>query len=969
MPERVYIALDLETTGLDAKRDSIIEIGAVCFQGNQILDRFVSFVNPQRTIPLRVQQITQIRNSDVAQAPTIDAVIPELLAFVRNDVAALVAHNAAFDLGFLRHAGIDFQRPVFDTFELAAMLLPRANSYSLGELCRTLAVPLTNAHRALADAEATALLFMQLQQRLVQIPPATLAAIVERIAHTDTPHRSQYYWAPALLFATALETATTAEAAAISTAPTQSPPSMTVPPQPLTEDSTYHQPITAAAVEDFFAVGGHFAQQLTDTFEVRRGQIEMAQQVTQALNNGTHLLLEAGTGIGKSMAYLVPAALWSTTNGRRVVIATNTITLQEQLLQRDIPLLQQTFRQSQQRVPSATLLKGRHHYFCAHRFEQWHADRRLSAVELTFFTKILLWLLSTEAGDVEEIFLATPTERALWQEVCSDPTTCTPERCGPPRTPEHRATPVGQSPHAIETIDFFYRARQQAEDAHLLIVNHALLIADLVNGGHLLPPYSHLVVDEAHRFDEVATEQLTYRADWRWLVPLLQRLTVTGSLFVQCSALATERGQIDVTAHLHELADEATGGVEQLNGLQERLLAFVQNQRTIRADAGYAQQLYLDQSRRIQPQWSQIEIEWEQLRHSLQATCDRLATLRIEMERYHWQDREATTLRLQSLRITQEKLSEAVLQLNAIITQGSNIDAGHTITWAELHENEQRTGDSHAVSLLAAPLYVNEILEKDLVLQQRAAIFTGATLRTGSGFTYIRDRLGLWHATALTIDSPFDYEWSTLLSLPSDMPQPDHPYYQAAVERAIVDAALATNGRTLALFTSYAQLRTTADAIRTELDQAGITVLEHGTSSRSRLLREYRRLEKAVLLGTRSFWEGVDLPGDELQCLLIVKLPFAVPSDPLVAARCQDLENSFGDYMLPDAILRFRQGFGRLIRREGDRGVVIMLDSRLWRKSYGSAFLESLPRCTISRAALSNLVEEIDQWLNEHGKN
>jgi DNA polymerase-3 subunit epsilon/ATP-dependent DNA helicase DinG len=223
--------------------------------------------------------------------------------------------------------------------------------------------------------------------------------------------------------------------------------------------------------------------------------------------------------------------------------------------------------------------------------------------------------------------------------------------------------------------------------------------------------------------------------------------------------------------------------------------------------------------------------------------------------------------------------------------------------------------------------------------------------------------LGLWHATALTVDSPFNYTSTTLLMMPHDLPLPDHAYYQQAVERAIIDATLATGGRTLVLFTSYAQLRTTADAIRSELDRSGITVLEHGASSRNRLLREYRRLEKAVLFGTRSFWEGVDLPGDELRCLVIVRLPFAVPSDPIVAARSRDLENSFSDYMLPDAILRFRQGFGRLIRRATDRGVVILLDSRLWRKEYGSAFLESLPTCTISKAPLANLSEEIPAWL------
>jgi DNA polymerase-3 subunit epsilon/ATP-dependent DNA helicase DinG len=202
--------------------------------------------------------------------------------------------------------------------------------------------------------------------------------------------------------------------------------------------------------------------------------------------------------------------------------------------------------------------------------------------------------------------------------------------------------------------------------------------------------------------------------------------------------------------------------------------------------------------------------------------------------------------------------------------------------------------------------------------------------------------------------------------MPSDMPDPRNAHYQKAVERAIVSSAMAVQGSTVALFTSYAQLRTTADAIRGPLDQAGITVLEHGMGSRRRLLREYRETEKAVLLGTRTFWEGVDFPGDELLCLLIVRLPFAVPTDPLVAARTADLDNAFRDYTVPDAVLRFRQGFGRLIRRATDRGVVVLLDSRVWRKEYGQMFLESLPECTEKHAPLDTLYHEVSEWLRSN---
>ena len=280
------------------------------------------------------------------------------------------------------------------------------------------------------------------------------------------------------------------------------------------------------------------------------------------------------------------------------------------------------------------------------------------------------------------------------------------------------------------------------------------------------------------------------------------------------------------------------------------------------------------------------------------------------------------------------------------------------VAWMEVGNQEE------GVTLALAPLSVQKTIEQGLVHQRRSAVFTGATLRTGANFSYLRERLGLWDVKVAAVDSPFDYKRSVLLYLPSDMPLPNDSRYQAAVEQALVATATACQGRTLALFTSYQQVRTTADAIRTPLERLGITVLQHGQSGRSRLLREFRAAEQAVLLGTRSFWEGVDLPGDEVRCLLIARLPFAVPSDPMVAARSAEFEDSFNDFMVPDAVLRFRQGFGRLIRRAGDRGVVVLLDSRIWRKAYGQTFLDSLPDCTMRRAPISNLAGAVESWFN-----
>lgn len=952
MTERVYVALDLETTGLDAKRDQIIEIGAVRFQGNRILDQFVTFVNPGRTIPLRVQQLTGIRNSDVAKAPALADIAPELLAFVGADVTAVVAHNAGFDMGFLRAAGINFQRPVLDTFELATILLPNVGSYSLGELCRTLSIELTEAHRALSDTLATVHLFMRLNDLLVNLPLSTLDLILESGREVE--------WPPLMLFEIARErrwrdpsllplhlplAAEKNKQISLPVHPYDTQPT-SVPAGLLADNSPIYQTIPPEQIAALFSESGPLAHQFGAAYEVRTGQVQMAQHVARALNQGDHMMLEAGTGTGKSLGYLAPAALWSVANQRRVVIATNTITLQEQLLEKDLPQLRAVLQTDAQPLPNTALLKGRSNYLCTRRLHTWRANRQLAVAELVLLAKVLVWLPTTTTGDVSELFLANATERALWLRICSDAATCTPDRCG------DQASGGQTKPR-----DFFYHARHLAEQAHLLIVNHALLIADLNAEGSVLPPYSHLIVDEAHRLDEAATDQLTYRIEWSWVVALLRRLSVDDALMSHLHYQARQQQQSAIQDQLNRVSRAAGQFGQQLGDFAERLLSFTQHQNDVRREAGYSQQVHLDQRRRTQPQWTQIELIWEQASNRLRQLVEQLTKVleRLTVMRW-WQSEPEATLcnELQSIR---DQLQTLALRLDELIFQDEEADGGTVITWMELNE------EGNSVSLSVAPLYVNEILEKTLTLPRRTIIFTGATLRTGSGFTFIRDRLGLWHATALTVDSPFDYTNSTLLMMPHDLPLPDHPYYQQAVERAIIDATLATGGRTLVLFTSYAQLRTTADAIRSELDRAGITVLEHGTSSRNRLLREYRRLEKAVLLGTRSFWEGVDLPGDELRCLVIVRLPFAVPSDPIVAARSRDLDNSFSDYMLPDAILRFRQGFGRLIRRATDRGVVVLLDSRLWRKEYGSAFLESLPTCAMSKAPLANLGEEIPAWL------
>lgn len=940
MTEKVYVSIDLETTGTDAKNDTIIEIGAVKFQGDQILDRYTQLVNPQRSIPLRIQQLTGIRDVDVCSAPTLARALPELLAFVGSNVSALIAHNTAFDLGFLLANGVNFHRPAHDTVDLATILLPGQASYNLGELCRSLGIELKDAHRALDDAEATAELFIKLHQRLLQLDPDIVRLIADFA--TDTA------WSLEPLFSAAAQPTTWGQStdpfallACALNIEHEDAPSVAL----LKDTSAPSQQIANADLDWFFAADGPLARQLDATFEIRTGQVTMAQQVLQAMNSGDHLMVEAGTGIGKSLAYLLPAALWSTTNGQRVVIATNTLTLQDQLLEKDIPQVQAMLQAEQRPVPRAAVLKGRSNYLCLRRFLVWCRGRKLSELEMNVLAKVFVWLPTTRSGDLGELGLINNAERAIAERICSDAATCSIDRC------------AGNSAEGIPLFDFHLRAHRKAEAAHLLVVNHALMLADIAAEGMVLPTYNHLVVDEAHHLEDAATEQFTYQVDWTWVQPLIKRISNEGDLLPAILAAAQRHGTMQAQPLGKDLAKQAERLSTAIQRFAKVLVQFARAQDTLRSNSGYAQRLALDSAVRSQPQWSEIEVEWDEasdLLHTAEKTC---AALIHTLEEAKWFLESATSTLLSDLRDVDNKLSELAQQLDLIVFSPES-SLRNVVTWLELNDL------GNAVRLAVAPAYVGDVLEKAIVHGKRSAIFTSATLRANSNFSFVRERLGLWDVPSAIIESPFDYKKSTLLYLPGDLMMPNHANYQQAVERAIVDAAQASNGRLLALFTSYAHLRQTAEGVRGPLDRLGITVLQHGTSSRQRLLREYRALDRAVLLGTRSFWEGIDLPGEELRTLIIVKLPFAVPNDPLVAARSADFDDPFNDYTLPDAILRFRQGFGRLIRRSTDHGVVILLDSRIWKRDYGQAFLDALPQCTMRHAPLANIGDEVRKWLS-----
>lgn len=949
---RVYVSLDIETTGLDPEQDAILEIGAIRFKGNQVYETYHTLLDPGRPIPYKIQQLTGITPADLKGAPKIGAVLSEVRRFVGDN--PIIGHNIGFDLSFLYRHGLFEQNVGIDTFELASILLPHAGRYGLAALLKYLDVNLPpdgQAHRALDDAEAARRLFEALLDQARRLD----SRIIEEVAHIA----SKTDWPLAYIFRD------------LSRERRYTPPA-----------GTLGQQLAAKGLMDDFAVDGGFALMRSDPdsrafdpplkpvpnptpldikalagllegdglfersfpgFEHRPQQVDMLANVAGAFNESNHLMVEAGTGTGKSVAYLIPAIYWAAQNGQRVVISTNTINLQDQLINKDIPMLQKI-------LPvkfKAVALKGRSNYICPHRVQLFRQKENLSPKELRLLAKLLVWLPSTTTGDREELFMPDYAEQALWHQVASDSATCTPRTC------------------SAETC-FYARARRAAESAHVIVVNHALLLADIAVDSRVIPEYKYLIIDEAHHLEDSVTDQLSFEVDQKSLTQLLselsqplrssgQRAGFIHEVARRCLAAAPVhvRGDInDIVFKCHEAVDRAGKGVRQLF---TALNAFVTE---FPGGSRYNQKIRLTEDTRAQPAWSNVELTWDHTGASLGEVSKALGilyTMLTELESYdvsNWEELLAT------LSFYRSQLDEVRSNLQVILVQPSR----ERILWVE--QNMQ----TKALSLHNAPLHVGNLVHEHLLKPKESVVLTSATLRTHNSFEYFQERLHLWDAEEAAVGSPFDYENNTLLYLPTDIPEPEAPGHQKAVEMALIELVKQIRGRTLVLFTAYTQLRNVANNIKGPLAEAGIVVYEQGDgTNRRQMLENFKNAEQAVLLGTRSFWEGVDIPGSALSCVVITRIPFAVPSDPIVAARAETFDDAFNQYSIPQAILMFRQGFGRLIRSHQDRGVVAIFDRRVMSKSYGQAFLDSLPSVTEQRGLLANLPKMAEDWIDYGG--
>jgi ATP-dependent DNA helicase DinG len=707
------------------------------------------------------------------------------------------------------------------------------------------------------------------------------------------------------------------------------------------KDHTYAELDLESIDADLGAHGAIAARH--ERYEDRASQRAMATRIGRTFNDGGVALLEAGTGVGKSLAYLVPALRWSAANNERTIVSTNTINLQEQLVGKDLPFLQKAL--TDQKVRFA-LLKGWRNYLCLHRLEQ----ARMTGLSLfedgteADLDAITAWADRTADGSLSD--LPMPPKPELWDEVVAEPDLCQRMKC------------------KFWDRCFVFKARRIAANSDVIVVNHHLLMSDLAvrrqtgNWGDaaVLPAYARLVIDEGHHLEDAAAAHLGVSVSNRAMQRLFNRLERRGKglLPTLTSHLVKNAGDMLSAASLDQVHNRLYPAVERARvrsaGLFELLgTVMTTGDATMRLTDEFA----------LHPVWKGgLTVALEEVSADLEIIFDALRIIRERMEAAERQD-DALNALIGEVRAVSRRLTGA----GDGLAQTLNPPPGNGwVRWLETRGREQ------GVTAASVPLDLAPMLRDDLFARAKTTVVTSATLATDPEFAFLKKRLGLEGALepyTEVFPSPFRFDRQALLAIPDDLPAPnvDSSAHSRAVVRLATDLVEAANGGVFVLFTSHREVRAAAAAMRAAGLDRRFPLLTHGEEQRDSLITRFRESGRAVLLGTSSFWEGVDVPGEALRGLLIAKLPFRVPTEPITAARCEAIESgggdAFGEYMVPHASLRLKQGFGRLIRSATDRGAVVIADSRIVTKAYGQVLLEALPPARRFIGPVAEVVNEV----------
>ncbi|MGN1402462.1 MAG: ATP-dependent DNA helicase DinG [Bacillus sp. (in: firmicutes)] len=921
-----YVVIDLETTGNSVKKgDKIIQFAAVVVEDNKIIEEYSTFMNPGKPLSSFIEELTGIQEEQLAKAPLFAEVAPKIISLLEN--ACFVAHNVLFDLSFLQdellEAGYEgFFGSTIDTVELAKIMRPGAASYKLSQLAETEGVGHDRPHQADSDAYATAELFILFTRELSKFPLVTMKQL-HKLSQSLKSEISE-------LIGDLLDDR-------MKHSPIHHPNLMInkgiafrrpVADQLIERNGQEEYPLTAE--EKTAMIKQAFAH-----FEPREDQLKMMDDVYDVITNDKIAMIEAGTGLGKTLGYLLPAAYMSVQRHAKVIISTYTIELQNQLLHKELPNLRES-------IPfpiNTVVIKGRSNYISLAKFDRVLRIREDNYDSNLTRMQILVWLLTTETGDKDELNLTSGGE-LFWEKLQN----------GIRLENAHQAS--------WEPFEFYERAKASAEEADILITNHAYLMTNYFFNPREAFENATIIIDEAHQLESAALKHLGTAIDYVSIKMVLNKVGVTEQklLTYRLKQLAAKQQEQRIIQEIERRTQESAYELDQFFHMLSRLS---DKERTSNETNALNLQKTMEKKKMNRP----LQMIAERLAgqfNRLSSLFDDFVTRVVEREQLG----KSQIHYISEAYSISQFLSDKAREFTEFFIQ-PKADFLYWIEW-------NRNSPVQYASLYSQPILAANALWKQFFSRQKSVVLTSSTLTVKGSFSYMKDKLGIEQSETFMYPSPFDFRSKVKMLVADDLPEVikvNTEEYARSLALYIKEAALACKGRMLVLFTSHEMLRTTHEELKNLRELEDFNLLSHGVTSNSktRLIKYFQNFDKSILLGTAGFWDGLDLPGETLQCLMMVRLPFTSPKEPIHEARCKQIEamggNPFAEYSLPEAIMKFRQGFGRLIRTRDDKGIFIICDKRVTNASYGKDFISSLPEMDREGVQLGSLQKTIKSWL------
>ncbi|MEK4629238.1 ATP-dependent DNA helicase DinG [Solibacillus sp. FSL R7-0682] len=922
---QTYAIVDIETTGHSpANGDRMIQIAIVLMQDWQIIKTYTTFIHPGKSIPLFIQDLTNITDDDVKDAMPFEAHAEYIFELLQG--AVFVAHNTDFDLSFLqaefKRAGLPkWYGKKIDTVELAKILFPMSLSYKLGDLANDLNIPLESAHRADDDALATAYLLKHCWQQLLSLPLLTIEQLHKRSFRLKTNLAQLFFDVLVVKRAKALDENEHVYFNKI--AIRKMAPTPKINSEMLTFPSTTEEKLS-------------LLQKAIVDFEERPKQFQMMDSIWQTLNTKSEHVIEASTGIGKTLGYLVPAIIYAKQTGKKIGVSSYTAHLLDQLLQNEIPTLEQALGQP----IKIALLKGMNHYIDLEKFEQLLKSPDDSYDETFTILQTLVWLAKTETGDLNELNVSGGGQLLL---------------------DKIRKTTLPKT--TMPLYDFYSRAIQNSRQAEIIVTNHAMLLSDLVRNEQIFDSMAGWIIDEAHQFIQAAIshdEKLFTYMNWKYLFGQIGTYE-DEQLFYQLRRAALKKHLINMPM-LQQIEKRFIQMVQAFDHAIATLYQHVKVAEKNEPKQGQKFAIFISQLNLPMDVFSKVSNvvqQWiDEAHHITQQFTSGVEELAPEhqylIDQWRYWVREYTM-----------KLAE----WDEVFLEKDE----HYSCWLEL----DRRSVPGSIQLFKKPIDVTQTIAKLMnpIREKSSIIWTSGTLTVPNNERFITNQLGI--DTSIPIEklhAPASYYDGAKAIVVTDMPDiqgVSQSDYIEEVAHAVTNTVRMTNGRCFVLFTSQEMLRKTVELIHESELLSDYMIFAQGVTpgSRMRLLKSFQKFNHSVLFGTNSFWEGVDVPGDGLAAVIVVRLPFSSPEEPTFKARSQFIQqqgrNAFTELSLPEAILRFKQGFGRLIRSSHDKGVFIVLDRRIETKSYGHEFIQSLPPISVQKLPLDSMVQQLGNWYNE----